>query len=158
MGYHYGATMKVACGVGLALLFLNPGKAEAQQFPSGFYVIINSRKNCPNWLSSHVGPKTFCLPKEPVITEADFESVSEVRYDSFLQKYILLKLTASGFKSLKFLTQRLPDSKLALVIDDQVAGVFDNVDKNISQTIPIKGGINAPEVLWIHDRLKKKSP
>jgi len=159
MGYLNGAIVKITFGVCLAVLFLTFVPAWAQQSPSGFYVIINSKKNCPNKVSSHIGSKMYCVPKEPVITEADFESVSNVKYDSFLQKYILLKLTVSGFKSLKFITQRLPDSKLALVIDNEVAGVFDNVDKNVSRTIPISGGgINAPEVQWIYDRLKKKSP
>ena len=159
MGYRNGAIVRIACGVCLAVLPLTFIPARAQQSPSGFYVIINSKKNCPNKVSSHVGSKMYCVPKEPVITEADFESVSNVKYDSFLQKYILLKLTVSGFKSLKFITQRLPESKLALVIDNQVAGVFDNVDKNVSRTIPISGGgIHAPEVQWIYDRLKKKSP
>jgi len=154
-----GTTIRIACLVILAGLLLTPFCACSQGSLSGFYVLIKSNKNCPNRLSSHDGTKTYCLPKEPVITESDFESVSEVRYDSLLRlKYILLNLTSNGLKSLKFLTQRLPDSKLALVIDDEVAGVFDNVDKNIARSIPISGGVNAPEVQWIHDRLKKVKP
>jgi len=151
--------IKIALLIVLAGLILNSLHTAAQGSITGFYIMIKNKKNCPNSLYSHDGTKTYCLPKGPVITEADFESVSEVQYDSLLQlKFIKLKLTSNGFKSLKFLTQRLSDSKLALVIDNQVAGVFDNVDKNISRTIPIRGGINATEVQWIYDRLKKPNP
>jgi hypothetical protein len=158
MGYHSGSMVKIACGLVLAVLFLKPLHTFAQGSISGFYVLIKNKKNCPNRLSSHLGPKMYCLPKEPVITEADFESVGEIKYDKFFQKYFVLRLTANGFKSLKFLTQRLSGSELALVIDNQVAGVFDNMDKNVQQSIPITGGVNAPEVQWIYDRLKKEKP
>src|SRR5258708_23040697 len=104
MGYLNGAIVKITFGVCLAVLFLTFVPARAQQSPSGFYVIINSKKNCPNKVSSHIGSKMYCVPKEPVITEANFESFSTVKYNSFLHTYIFLKLTASRFKSSKFIT------------------------------------------------------
>jgi hypothetical protein len=167
MSYRAGSRIKMACLLVLAVLFLSPVcarpdpalRACSQGPVSGFYFIMKSKKNCPNTLSTHDGTKKYCLPKEPVITESDFESVSEVKYDSLLhQQYILLILTPNGLKSLKFLIERLPESELALVIDDQVAGVFDYVNKNVGRTIPIRGGANAPDVQWISDRLKKVKP
>jgi len=159
MGYRPGSRIKMACLVVFVIVFFNPLCAYSQGPASGFYIIIKNKKNCPNRLSSHDGTKKYCLPKEPVITSSDFESISEVRYDSLLQlQYTQLTLTHAGLRSLRFLTQRLSDSQLALVIDDQVAGIFDNVDKNVGRTIPIRGGVNAPEVQWIYDRLKKEIP
>lgn len=159
MSYCTGSMIKMACLAVHAILVFNPCCGYSQGSVSGFYFTIKSKKNCPNLLSSHDGAKPYCLPKEPVITESDFESVSEVKYDDLRhQQYILLNLTPNGFKSLKFLIQRLPESELALVIDDQVAGVFDYVNKNVGRIIQIRGGANAPDVQWISDRLKKVKP
>ena len=171
MSYRTGSMIKMACLLVLAVLFLSHGLAGrlSPRPPqghsgggppvSGFYIVIKNKKNCPNRLGTHDGAKKYCLAKEPVIAESDFESVSEVRYDSLhRQQYILLSLTPNGLKSLKFLIQRLPESELALVIEDQVAGIFDYMDKNVGRTIPIRGGANAPDVQWISDRLKKVKP
>jgi hypothetical protein len=161
MSCRTGSGTKIACLLVLAVLFLSQavGRAPLQEPVSGFFFVIENKKNCPNRLGTHDGTKKFCLPKEPVITESDFESVSEVKYDSVRrQQYVLLNLTPNGLKSLKFLIQRLPESELALVIEDQVAGVFDYVDKNVGRTITITGGASAPDVQWISDRLKKVKP
>jgi hypothetical protein len=157
--YHTGSMIRVVCPFVFAVLLLNPLDMFSQDSVSGFYVILQVRKNCPNIVSTIDGSKSYCLPTEPVIAESDFESISEIEYDSLLQlKYITLKLTLNGFKSLKFLAERLPDSKLVLVIEDRVAGIFDSVDKRMGRYIPIRAGINSPGIEWIHERLKKKAP
>jgi hypothetical protein len=153
------STFRVFCLVAFAIIMMLPSRANSQPSVSGFYVILTIRKNCPHNLSTRDGTKTYCLTKEPVIAESDFESVGDVQFDSLLkEKFILLKLTDNGYNSFKFMANRLPDSRLVLVIDDQVAGVFDHVDKHIGRTIPIRGGINAAGIDWVHDRLKKAKP
>ncbi len=140
-----------------ALLLIGYGAPSVAQNTggNGFYVVIKSTRNCPNTLTSHDHLKSYCLPKEPVISSAEFASVTEIQYDSILQlKFMLLTLTRSGHKSIDFITKNLPDAQLALVIDNQVAGIFNNMDKNYGSTIKIMGGVNAPEVEWIHEKLK----
>lgn len=152
-----GSMVHAICLIVLAGLFLDATHARSQDSTAGFYVIMKVKKNCPNPITTQDGTKTYCVPKEPVIDESDFESVSEIRFDSLLkQKYIMLKFTANGFKSFKFLVDRLPDSKLVLVIDNKVTGIFDNVGKNfVGRSIQIRGGINTPAIDWVYERLKK---
>jgi hypothetical protein len=99
------------------------------------------------------------LTKEPIITEAEFESVSEIRYDRTEGvKYLELKLSSDAFKTLKGLKKRLPDTDLALVVDRKVAGIFENQDQIEGRIIPIRGTLNSTEIDWIYRKLKKVKP
>ena len=140
------------------ILCVGPLRVYSQE-TTGFYVIMKYKKGCPHKLFTKDLTKPYCLTKEPIITENEFEEVSDVEYDSLLESNSLtLKLTMDGYKTLKVLTEKLPDTKLALVIDHTVAGIFDNANKVISRTLPIRGGIDGVEIEWIHSKLKKDKP
>jgi hypothetical protein len=129
---------------------------QSQSLPSGFYILLKNKKNCQGLLHSMDGVKSFCVPKEPVIAASDFEEISPVKYDSLRHiKTLTLKLTTEGFKSLKFLTQKLPDTRLALVVENKVAGVLDSQEALVSRTIPITAAWDRLDLEWIHDKLKK---
>ncbi len=131
----------------------------AQSTTSGFYVIMRDKTGCVNLLFALTGPNSYCVPKDPVIPATEFESVTSIQNDLPKQlRYIDLRLTPAGFKILKALIAKLPDASLALVIDDRVAGTFESVGRMVDQTIPISGGMEAPEIDWIYNRLKKKKP
>ncbi len=141
----------------LLLFLLAAYCVHAQTSPSGFYVVIQDKTGCLNLVEGLTGINIYCLPKAPVIPETEFESVTKVMYDKVNKvKYVDLTLTADGFKILKTLTSGLPDASLALVLQDRVVGIFDRVGKMLNRTIPISGAADAPQIDWIHDKLKKK--
>jgi len=124
---------------------------------TGFYVVIEDQTNCSNLVQSLSDVTNYCLPKEPVITSAEFESVSAIKYDKGLKtKYVNLKLSSDGFKTLKALTSKLPDARIALMVDDKVVGIYDSKGKALTKMLPITG--QSPSIDWIYERLKKKGP
>jgi hypothetical protein len=138
-------------------LFLLVGFPAASQDKTGFYVVIEEQTNCLNLVQSLSEVTQYCLPKEPVITSAEFESVSDIKFDKDRKtKYVTLKLTSDSFKTLKTLASRLPDARLALVVDDKVVGIFDKKGKTLNRSMPITG--DSPSIDWIYERLKKKGP
>lgn len=135
-----------------------PGYSQTTS-SSGFFVIIKEKTGCANTLFALTGANSYCLPKEPVIPATEFESVTTIQNDLPKQmRYIDLRLTAAGFKILKSLIAKLPDASLALVIEDRVVGTFESVGRMVDQTIPISGAMDAPEIDWIYNKLKKKKP
>ena len=142
--------------ISLPLLFLGPLFSYSQELVTGFYIVMPLNKKCPNKLRTLDGRQSFCLPKELIISELEFENVGEVKYDSVKEfTYLLIKLTVEGFKTLKVLTQKLPDADIALVVDGKVAGVFENPDLIVNRIVSILGGKDPAEIEWIHDKLKR---
>lgn len=131
----------------------------AQEMETGFYIVMDSKKNCPNPVHGRNETLIYCLTKEPILTVSDFESVSDVKYDSLLElRYLLLRLTPGGYNTLKVLMEKLPDTRLALVIENTVAGTYNHPSKILSRSLPIRGGIDANEIDWIYSALKKLKP
>lgn len=143
----------------ISFLFLFVCACPVQHAPTGFYVLIESKTNCTNLVHAFKGTDTYCLPDGPIIVNTEFESVSDIKIDKQKQvRYFNLKLSPEGFTILKTLSDRLPQSRLALVIDGLVAGIFESNGKLVNRILPINGGINAPEIDWIHYNLKRTKP
>lgn len=140
-----------------SFVVFGPCLTYAQAVSTGFFVLIEDKTGCTNLIASLSSGEKYCLPNDPVITSVEFESVSDIKYDKASRmKYINLKLSHEGFKILKTLIGRLPDSKLALVIDNKVVGIFDRKGKGLNRIMPIKG--DSPNLHWIHDKLQKPKP
>jgi hypothetical protein len=141
----------------LQIIFLISAVSANAQLLTGFYVVIEDQTNCTNLVPSRSESRIYCLPKEPIVTANEFESLSAVKDDKKTNsRYINLKLTAEAFKTLKTLTSRLPDTRLALLVDDKVVGIFDKKGKSLNRTMKITGP--SPSIDWIYERLKKKGP
>ncbi len=139
--------------------FLGTHQAYSQRASNGFYIVIETKIGCTNLVPGLSRATTYCLPKGPVITSAEFETVSDIKFDAAKQlKSFNLKLSPEGFKILKILAGRLPDSRMALVIDNTVAGIFESKGMIVNQTVPIRGAIDSHEIDWIYDKIKKTKP
>ena len=133
--------------------------AYSQSATSGFYVIINSKVNCANEVNTLTGHGSFCLPNVPVITSDEFESIGEITRDRDRSiKYLELTLSQEGFTILRTLAGRLPDTRLALVVDNKVAGVFEGMSRYVNRILPISGPIDSNEIEWIHNKIGKTKP
>lgn len=141
----------------LSFHFLGTHQAYSQKASSGFYIVIETKIGCTNLVPGLSRATTYCLPKEPVITSAEFETISDLKFDVQV-KFFNLKLSAEGFNILKTLAGRLPDSRMALVIDNKVAGIFESKGMIVNQTVPIRGTIDSQEIDWIHQKIKKAKP
>ncbi len=141
----------------LALSITAPG--FAQHTPTGFYVVIGETNNCPNLAHSLTSEHIYCLPKEPIITESDFEAIGDVILDNtHREKRFDLRLSSEGFKTLTTLADKLPDSEVALVIGGHVSGIYESKGQLLKRTIVVRGDINSPDIEWMHDKVVKKRP
>ena len=137
-------------------LIFNPFTSFAKPIPNGFYIVMNTVRRCPNRVKSLDGSRQFCLPKEPVISEREIESVGELQTHPTLGfYYILIRLNAEGFNALRMVMDKLPGAQVTLVVNGKVAGTFEGLDKSIGRTITILGGQNNIEIDWIYQHLKK---
>ena len=141
------------------VLFLVLENAFSQGLPSGIYIVIPMTRKCANQLTNLDGSKSFCLPDVPVISRKEFENVSNVMFDNARQSgYLMVKLTNDGFKALKVLTEKLPDSNFVLVTGDKVAGVFELKGRLLTRQLPVYGGKNPLDMDWIFQSLMKDQP
>jgi len=139
------------------LVLLRTSSTYAQSPKTGFYVVITEKTGCVNTVYGLTGNTAYCVPKDPLIPASEFDSVSEVEYDSEKNLDVVnLRLKPDGFRTLKSLAINLPYATLALVIDGRVAGTYESLGKVVTSNIPISGPKGSTEVDWIYAKLKKK--
>lgn len=138
----------------LAWALLSISSAAWPQSARGFYFVLQTKKNCPQKVSSISGRQQYCIASEPIIRASEFESVSDLKKDERQHTYLELTLSEVGVANLRTLSARLPDSQLVLVVDDKVVGEFENLGRIVNRTIPISDKNNSGQMTWIRDRLK----
>ena len=137
-------------------LFIIVTPAFCQISDVGFFLMIENKANCTHRVNALMGVTTYCLPDAPVIAKTDFEFVGDVKYNEKSNKeYINLRLSPVGFETLQTLAARLPNTKLALVIEDKVVGIFETLGNIVDPTIPVIGAKDSPEMQWIYEKVKK---
>lgn len=142
----------------ISLALLTTVRGYSQHPPTGFYMVIDDKANCPNLVHTLTGEIIYCLPKDPIISESEFESIGDIVHDKTKgQQHFDLRLSPSGSKTLSALAAKLPDSKVALVIGGHVAGIYESKGKIINRTLAVRGNMDSPDIDWIHNKVKKKS-
>ena len=131
---------------------------DAQNMSQGFYIVLNQKK-CTNNVPSLNKKEHWCLSERVFIGVDEFEVLPGIHYDSvYLEKFIALKLTPTGFNKWKTIIISLPDTKLALVIANKVAGTFsNNYGEEPHIIVPLRGSFNSKEIDWIYEQLQKES-
>jgi len=107
---------------------------------------------CQRTIYSRDHLKNACILNSAIITQSDFVSVSAINRISGI-KYFYLQLSPNGLKKLQMVLTTIPDAELILVVNDALVGTFNNLDQLKTRNIQITGGINSPDVDWIHDAL-----
>lgn len=153
----------IATGILISACWIAPfTECQAQTVElSGLYIILDDTKDCPNRRPTvNNKAKKYCVSQRPIISAAEFESVSQVIVDSVHnQKTIILRLSKNGFNTWKGIIKNFPNSSMALIIDGFASGTFKNKEGEIpSFNIPINGPLNSTEVDWIYEHLKKTGP
>ncbi len=143
----------------VCFLLLKTFPGFSQHAPTGFYMVIADKNNCPNMTHTLTGETIYCLPKDPIITESEFEAIGDIIIDKpHKEKRFDLRLSEAGFKTLSTLASKLPDAQVALVIGGHVSGIYESKGQFHKRTMVVRGDINSPDLDWIHDKVVKKQP
>jgi len=93
----------------------------------GFYIVSNPTKKmrCEKELRMATGKSRLCVTNKPILDIGEIDYVTPIQYDpKYKVYYIDIGITASGMQTLNKMVYSLPDSKFAMVIQDQVICVF----------------------------------
>jgi hypothetical protein len=114
----------------LLTLLLLAGPAEGKI--SGIFMTIDCRKDIPR-KHEMLTSKTVCLTQNPIIQPKDFGTIGPMQ-ESGANIYFDLTFTPKGHQTLIKLTSNLPDSQLALVVNDEVFFVFKSSELKVAPT------------------------
>ncbi|MFM9838572.1 MAG: hypothetical protein ACKVOQ_09935 [Cyclobacteriaceae bacterium] len=127
------------------------------QTVNGFYFAIEDRRNCASIIYSLDEKERFCITKEPIIRDTEFESVSNIEYDQAgRSKFIKLRLTKRGFALINMLSGQLYNKKLFLVVGNHLVAIVKEAGQIVNCTVLISGPIDSKQIDWVHDKLKKR--
>lgn len=99
---------------------------------TGIFLSIECRKHIPK-KREMLSTKSICLTQTPIISPKEFESVGNVM-DFGSDVFFDLRFSPRGYETLLKLTENLPDSRLALVVEDQVFFVFKAAELRLAPT------------------------
>jgi hypothetical protein len=116
----------------ISLLTVSPAVQDEQQGVTGIFLTIDCRRDIPR-RQEMLTSKSICLTQSPIIFPKDFENVGVVK-ELGSTIFFDLKFTSKGYQTLLKLTENLPDSKLALVVEDQVFFVFKASELKVAPT------------------------
>jgi hypothetical protein len=105
---------------------------DADTGSTGIFLTIDCRKDIPR-KHEMLSTKTVCLTQNPIIQPKDFAAIGTVR-EAGANMYFDLSFTAKGHQTLVKLTANLPDSQLALVVNDEVFFVFKASELKVAPT------------------------
>jgi hypothetical protein len=107
---------------------------------TGIFLTIDCHKHIPR-KPGMFSAKSVCLPHSPIIYPIDFASVTPVK-EIGENIFFDLTFTSKGHHTLIEVTANLPDSHLALIVNDEVFFVFKASDLKAAPTfrflVPLK--------------------
>ncbi len=113
------------------LSFLTAAFVEAQQKPTGFYLTVK----CTRDLKKHtsiLGGKNLCLTNEPVLRIHAFESITDLHESKELNLIFFdVIVTDKDFKVLQNLLAVIAETNVALVVDNKLVFLIDDVNADI---------------------------
>jgi hypothetical protein len=121
----------------LLTLVLLAGPAEGKV--TGIFMTIDCRKDIPR-KHEMLTSKTVCLTQSPIIQPKDFGRIGPMQ-ESGTNIYFDLTFTPKGHQTLIKLTSNLPDSQLALVVNDEVFFVFKSSELKVAPTFRFQSAL-----------------
>jgi len=114
------------------LLLFAPSSLLADEGVTGIFLTIECRKDIPR-RREMLTTKSICVTQSPIINPKDFETIGNVK-ELGSSVFFDLKFTSKGYETLMKLTANLPDSKLALIVEDEVFFVFEASELKVAPT------------------------
>jgi hypothetical protein len=106
--------------------------AQPQQKLTGIFVPIKCSRHVDSYLIQ-LSQKQVCLPSNPILSEKNFESVSNLIEDAN-DVYFELTFTQQGYATLVRLQNSFPYTELALMVEGEVFMIFTMSDKRVNRT------------------------
>lgn len=118
----------------ILLIFISLFDYQPVQDPAatGIFLTIECRKDIPK-RHEMMSSKSICLTQSPIIYPKDFENIGPVK-ELGSKLFFDLTFTSKGYETLLKLTANLPDSKLALIVNEEVFFVFAASELNVAPT------------------------
>ena len=118
--------------------FLSPADAPDVGV-TGIFLTIDCRRDIPR-KHEMLTTKTVCLTQSPIIQPKDFSAIGPIR-EVGANMYFDLSFTPKGHQTLIKLTANLPDSQLALVVNDEVFFVFKSSELKVAPTFRFQAAV-----------------
>ncbi len=98
--------------------------AQEYQLRTGIYSVLenDSCTGIPDYLKLKSEDEEFCINKNPIVTENDFDSVKIAKdtADHGVQVTLHIKLKGSAIEEFKYATSKLIGKRLAIIVNDKV--------------------------------------
>ncbi len=142
----------------LLFLFLASNADILAQLRTGLYITTGSNVElCDNKIKLLNEEKVYCLSQEPVLETDSFESIGEILYDSvYNMRQFKIRLTPLGGKRVSAIAQKLPQHKLAVVVDGILISVLNLDGIYNARNIVIWDEFDSHSLEWIHKSLTKR--
>jgi len=140
------------------MLFFFMITSFSQELASGFYIIYKPPKKtpCEKELRMLVRQAKVCISKKPIINIEELDYITEIQYDPNSKKnYVDIGISSAGIQILNKAANSLPDTKFALVLQDDVICIFSIKEEIGIRYIRIGEDAELKDLILVHDALSK---
>lgn len=138
------------------ILLLTAGFCSEAQ--TGFFLVVNTRENCPHLVKTVDYKNEYCIPNDPIISGHEFRVEGNPQYDlSRENQFLVLRLSDEGLETLKLICANFPEKQLVLVVNGRAAGFYENKDFKPAQRMSVWGKADSREFNWIYENLKNNN-
>ena len=141
----------------LAFTMLIMSLQAVSQARTGIYITNNlDLEICDHKMKLLNAESVFCLSQEPIIEPDSFQSVGKITFDSvYNTRRFKITLTPKGAKRVNTIAAKLPDHKLAVVVDGVLVSVLNLDGIYNARVIVIWDEFDSHSMDWIHKSLNK---
>lgn len=142
----------------LLILCITLNLQTLAQARTGLYITTGTDLEiCDNKIKLLNEDRIFCLSREPVLEADSFESISKIEYDSlYNMRHFNIRLTPLGGKHVSTIAQKLPQHKLAIVVDGILISVLNLDGIYNARVIVIWDQFDSHSIEWIHKSLSER--
>ena len=126
------------------------------QAKTGIYITIDQpEETCDRNIKLLNSNLVYCISQEPIIELNMVEDISDITYDSVFQmRSFRIKLTSQGSKRVSAVATKLPNHKMAVVVNGILISILDLDGIYQTRTIVIWDAFDSEAIQWIYENLK----
>lgn len=128
---------------------------------SGIYIVLKPLKKttCENELKMVIDQAKLCISKKPIITVDQIDFITPIRYDPVFEWYYIdVGFSPTAMVTLNKTYTSLPNTKFALVVDNDIICVFAVQEDFAVKSVRIGQDAPLKHLQIIRERLSKIKP